>query len=256
MTSSPQGRPSPIHPTSIHKAGTRSVDVSDLASFDPKEVTVRCSDIVSRAIEPGEAHEDVHDTHLFIDHVSPVDQRNVLRKAANVARICGEVSASGVCAAFETRAGRAKRDLDCDVVEAVRVGVACTFDHLARLAWDRVPIFLTVPVFVACRIECPITLVGDDAVNEVDVAFFVERHLSVNDIGVLGVGDDNLRERLALRCVVHRAIEVHVHAKGWCTVQEVRSLVVLHVLTAVRHIFELIVLSCGHQIDVLGSHAL
>jgi len=209
------------------------VYISNLALLDAKHVTIGRAFCIPGAIEPGKAREDIHHAHDLVNHVLAVRQGSVIREAADVACVCREVASAGVRAPFEACAGRPKGDDDSGVVEPICICFACCFDGFAGVALglgDEIPCLFAVPVFVACGVKGPVAVVGDDAVDQVYIAFAVECHLGVDDVWVDGVGNDDFCHGLALCGIENRAVVVDGHTESWDAAKDRRCDVVFEIL--------------------------
>lgn len=209
------------------------MDVLDAAALDPEEVAVRHCLVRDGAVEPREPHKQVHGAVLLVDDVAAVGDLDVAGQAADGAGLACGVALAGVGAALEARARRAPGDLDADVVEAVKVGVAAGLDGCARvllLDGDGVPVLDGVPVEVPRGVEEPVALVGHDGLHVRDLAVVGVEDPSADDVRVVRVGHDEFREGGALDGVVYAAVVVDVEGLGQDASPDIHGLAIFRVL--------------------------
>lgn len=230
-----QGRPIPCHIQPASRGDTRrnSVNVLDASTLDSENVAVRHGLIRDGAVKPGEPHKQVHGPVLLIDNVAAVGDLDVGRHAADGAGLPARVALAGVGAALEPGACRAPGDLDADVVEAVKVGVAAGLDHGARVLLihgDGVPVLDGVPVEVPRGVEEPVARVGHDRLHVRDLAVVGVEYPRADDVRVVRVGHDELCKGCTLDCVVDAAVVVDVQGLGQDAGPGVRGRAIFHVL--------------------------
>lgn len=153
-----------IQATTGIEARRQRMNIPDLPSLDPKQVTVRHRPPLNAAIQPGKAEEDIHRPHHLVDDVSPVGNLDVTRKA-EVARVVPRRTDAGVSPALETRVRRAEGHGDVAVGEAVEVCVGRGFDCCSAVSLargDGSPVLGGAPAEVARGVDGPVAGFGYD----------------------------------------------------------------------------------------------
>lgn len=174
------------------------VHISELATFNPELVSIRPFTI-------SKVQHNIDCADCLINNVSPVLHRHAAWHTSSAGSVWSRVS---IEAAFESDARPSPWYSDIGIVEKIAISVCCRLDGgagISLLFRNGAPVLLSDPVCVAGDVEEPVSRLGDNHVDLVDLVIG-KSQLRADDMGIARAIDNDLSVCCATDSIVKSTV--------------------------------------------------